>query len=439
MLTDHASDLLLCSTADGGGEPRARGRGGGGAPGGRRDGRRLARVRAGRRGALDACWTSTASSRASYLLVTAHRAGNVDDPERLRAAGGAARGAAARRSCSRSTRARARRLEAAGLRERLERRRRLTPPLGYLDFLKLARHARAVLTDSGGVQKEAYLLGVPCVTLRDTTEWVETVEAGWNVLVDLDREAALAALERPLPDGERPELYGGGRAARAGSRRARRLHCRADEDRDHRPRLRRPAAGRGVREAGHEVVGRGHRPSACRRARARRELRRGRPRGAAGRGARAAAGHHPLRGPRASVDAVVIAVPTPLTRNREPDLGPLVGGGHVARRRAPGGPARGARVHHLPGHHARAARAAARGVRARRRARLQRGLLARAGRPGPHRLHAAQHAQGGRRAHRRVPRARGRALRARSATTSSRSRRPRPPSSPSCSRTSSAR
>jgi UDP-N-acetylglucosamine 2-epimerase (non-hydrolysing)/UDP-GlcNAc3NAcA epimerase len=88
----------------------------------------------------------------------------------------------------------------------------LEPPLGYLDFLKLLRHARAVLTDSGGVQKEAYLLGVPCVTLRDRTEWVETVEAGWNVLVDLDRDGALAAL-RVEPPGERPELYGGGRAA----------------------------------------------------------------------------------------------------------------------------------------------------------------------------------------------------------------------------------
>ena len=88
----------------------------------------------------------------------------------------------------------------------------LAPPLGYLDFLELARNARAVLTDSGGVQKEAYLLGVPCVTLRDTTEWVETVDAGWNVLVDLDRDAALAALER-RPPAERPELYGGGRAA----------------------------------------------------------------------------------------------------------------------------------------------------------------------------------------------------------------------------------
>ena len=61
------------------------------------------------------------------------------------------------------------------------------------------------------MQKEAYLAGVPCVTLRDTTEWVETVEQGWNVLVDLDADAALAALER-TPPAERPELYGDGRA-----------------------------------------------------------------------------------------------------------------------------------------------------------------------------------------------------------------------------------
>jgi UDP-GlcNAc3NAcA epimerase len=90
---------------------------------------------------------------------------------------------------------------------------KVTQPLGYLDFLKLAAHARTVLTDSGGVQKEAYLVGTPCVTLRDTTEWVETVEHGWNVLVDLDIEAALDALDRPVPAGARPQLYGGGLAA----------------------------------------------------------------------------------------------------------------------------------------------------------------------------------------------------------------------------------
>jgi UDP-N-acetylglucosamine 2-epimerase len=147
----------------------------------------------------------------AYVLVTAHRPGNVDDPERLerlvalieRLDGDVVFPLHPRT---------AKRLDETGLRGRLDAAAKLTPPLGYLDFLQLARDARAVLTDSGGVQKEAYLLEVPCITLRDTTEWVETVETGWNVLVDLDADAALRALELPVPDGERPDLYGGGRA-----------------------------------------------------------------------------------------------------------------------------------------------------------------------------------------------------------------------------------
>jgi UDP-GlcNAc3NAcA epimerase len=145
-----------------------------------------------------------------YLTVTAHRAGNVDRPDRLEALVALLEALPAPVVLPLHPRTRER-LMAAGLMDRLDGIK-VVPPLGYLDFMKLARHARAVLTDSGGVQKEAYLLGVPCVTLRDTTEWVETVEAGWNTLVDLDAAAALAALER-RPPADRPELYGGGHAA----------------------------------------------------------------------------------------------------------------------------------------------------------------------------------------------------------------------------------
>ena len=148
----------------------------------------------------------------SYVLVTAHRAGNVDDPERLQALVELLEALPLRAVFPVHPRTRAR-LDATGLGERLDAAAglELAPPLGYLDVLKLARHAKAVMTDSGGLQKEAYVLGTPCVTLRDRTEWVETVEAGWNVLVDLDREAALAAIDR-RPPAERPDLYGGGRA-----------------------------------------------------------------------------------------------------------------------------------------------------------------------------------------------------------------------------------
>ena len=147
-----------------------------------------------------------------YLLVTAHRAGNVDDPERLERLVALVERLPQPVVFPLHPRT-AKRLDEAGLKERLGRAATLVPPLGYLDFLQLTRHARAVLTDSGGVQKEAYLLETPCITLRDTTEWVETVAAGWNVLVDLDADAAVAALDQPVPAGEHPDLYGAGKAA----------------------------------------------------------------------------------------------------------------------------------------------------------------------------------------------------------------------------------
>lgn len=145
-----------------------------------------------------------------FVLATAHRAGNVDDPARLRALVALLRGVDGPVVLPLHPRTRAR-LEAAGLLDELAAAVTITAPLGYLDFTALLVRARAVLTDSGGVQKEAYLAGVPCVTMRDTTEWVETVDVGWNVLVDLDVDRARAALAA-TPPVERPELYGDGEA-----------------------------------------------------------------------------------------------------------------------------------------------------------------------------------------------------------------------------------
>jgi UDP-N-acetylglucosamine 2-epimerase len=93
------------------------------------------------------------------------------------------------------------------------RNARFLDPVGYLDMVRLEQGARMILTDSGGVQKEAYWLGVPCVTLRDETEWVETVEAGWNTLAGADPERILVAVRTFAPPAARPALYGDGQAA----------------------------------------------------------------------------------------------------------------------------------------------------------------------------------------------------------------------------------
>jgi UDP-N-acetylglucosamine 2-epimerase (non-hydrolysing)/UDP-GlcNAc3NAcA epimerase len=147
-----------------------------------------------------------------YLLATAHRAGNVDDPRRLRALVAMLTGIGAPVVLPLHPRTAAR-LESAGLREELQRapNMTITDPLGYFELTALLCHARAALTDSGGLQKEAYLAGVRCLTMRDRTEWTETVEAGWNTLVDLDVSAARTALDAP-PPATHPELYGDGRA-----------------------------------------------------------------------------------------------------------------------------------------------------------------------------------------------------------------------------------
>jgi UDP-N-acetylglucosamine 2-epimerase (non-hydrolysing) len=86
-------------------------------------------------------------------------------------------------------------------------------PLGYVDTVALAAGAEAVVTDSGGLQKEAYLLETPCVTLREDTEWTETVDLDWNVLVGARTEAIRAAIEAPPRGSTHPAVYGDGHAA----------------------------------------------------------------------------------------------------------------------------------------------------------------------------------------------------------------------------------
>ncbi|MEK9138663.1 MAG: UDP-N-acetylglucosamine 2-epimerase (non-hydrolyzing) [Bacteroidota bacterium] len=91
---------------------------------------------------------------------------------------------------------------------------RFIEPVGYLDMLALQANARKILTDSGGVQKEAYCLKTPCVTLRNETEWVETLEGGWNVLAGVNPESIVNAARASLPTAMQRQPYGDGRASK---------------------------------------------------------------------------------------------------------------------------------------------------------------------------------------------------------------------------------
>jgi UDP-GlcNAc3NAcA epimerase len=150
-----------------------------------------------------------------YLLATVHRPYNTDNPENLRSI------LLAFVECGETVifpvhpRTRAR-LAEAGLLEMLQSapQVRLIEPVGYLDMLMLEQNARMILTDSGGMQKEAYFFAVPCVTLRPETEWVETVEAGWNVVVGADKNKIILAVSENIWPTEEPQpVFGRGSAS----------------------------------------------------------------------------------------------------------------------------------------------------------------------------------------------------------------------------------
>ncbi|MEO8287237.1 MAG: UDP-N-acetylglucosamine 2-epimerase (non-hydrolyzing) [Chloroflexota bacterium] len=146
----------------------------------------------------------------NYLLATVHRASNTDNPANLASIVSALNATDEQIVFPVHPRTR-KALDAAGV--------TLGPnilpidPVSYLEMLALEGHARAVLTDSGGVQKEAFWLAVPCITMRDETEWVETVECGWNTLAGTDPAKILAALQNPRPATQPAQVYGDGHAA----------------------------------------------------------------------------------------------------------------------------------------------------------------------------------------------------------------------------------
>lgn len=145
-----------------------------------------------------------------YILATLHRAGNTDDPVRLASI---CEGLSSlKETVVFPLHPRTRR--AMEVNDLSLGPVRVIDPVGYVEMLTLTRHARLVITDSGGVQKEAFFVGTPCVTVRDTTEWPETVEAGWNRLVGAEPEAIRHACDDWAPPPIRPtQLFGSGAAA----------------------------------------------------------------------------------------------------------------------------------------------------------------------------------------------------------------------------------
>ena len=88
---------------------------------------------------------------------------------------------------------------------------KLIKPLGYLDFIKLLKHSKKIITDSGGVQKEAYIFKIPCITLRET-EWIETVEEGWNIIVDINEKKIVDVIKNFEPNQAPKNFLGDGKA-----------------------------------------------------------------------------------------------------------------------------------------------------------------------------------------------------------------------------------
>lgn len=147
----------------------------------------------------------------SYTLATIHRAANTDDPLRLQQIVNIFNSVAETVVFPAHPRTRK---ALSQLGAHFKPHVKLIEPVGYFDIITLEDNARMIATDSGGVQREAYFLGKPCLTLRDETEWIETVTAGWNKLVGVDPDQVLAAWFSFVPPAEQPPIFGDGQTGR---------------------------------------------------------------------------------------------------------------------------------------------------------------------------------------------------------------------------------
>ncbi len=142
-----------------------------------------------------------------FSLVTIHRAMNTDNPERLRQIISALNLVSEVVILPVHPRTQK---TLANLNIHLEDQVRIIEPVGYFDMLTLEENARLIATDSGGVQREAYYMSIPCLTLRDETEWGATIETGWNRLVGADQKSIMDNWHSFVPPVEHPSIYGTG-------------------------------------------------------------------------------------------------------------------------------------------------------------------------------------------------------------------------------------
>ncbi|MFN3491051.1 MAG: non-hydrolyzing UDP-N-acetylglucosamine 2-epimerase [Anaerolineales bacterium] len=149
-------------------------------------------------------------AKGEYALATIHRAANTDDKEKLKSILNGLAGLETRIILPLHPRTRKMMSE---WNLSVKNNIHLIEPVGYFDMLILQENANCILTDSGGVQKEAYLLGVRCITLREETEWVETVQAGWNTLAGANSQLIQEAFANWFPKTERTKFYGNGDAS----------------------------------------------------------------------------------------------------------------------------------------------------------------------------------------------------------------------------------